>query len=188
MEQLKIVIKTHFELLIMTGCVMLVIGVFFFTETNYGMGIFGKTGTIFSPLVEDDKLKNEGVGHLQGYVSSYIPIVHYNAGALHEGDCVEFKNLMTVELEDGTLVRGNTEKGFAIYLLDIQTQTGNSVLEKISMDELANMEEVPNTFIYDKELDMLYIFGIGIFTVQVKIYSESGGSQIYEFKLPVELS
>ena len=57
----------------------------------------------------------------------------------------------------------------------------------MSTDELAATEEIPNTFVYDKELDMLYIFGSGTFTVLVRIYSDAGGSQLYQFKLPVEL-
>lgn len=187
MNQLKTVIKTNFELLIMTGCILLVIGVFFFSEKNYGMGTFGKTGTIFSPLMEDDIAENEGGDHLHGYVNDYIPVVHYDEGALQQGDCVEFKTLFLVELEDGDMVRGNTETGFALYLTDIQTEMGNSALEIMSTDELADMEEIPNAFVYDKELDMLYIFGSGTFHVLVRIYSDAGGFQNYKFKLPVEL-
>lgn len=188
MDQLKTVIRTFFELLIMAGCILLVIGTFFFMKTDYGMGIFGKAGEIFSPLAQDYESRNEGAEHMKGHVSSYIPDVHYNGGALHQGDCVEFKNLLLVELEDGDMVNGNTESGFALYLIDIQTQMGNSALEIMSTGELADMEEIPNTFVYDKELDMLYIFGSGTYNVLVKIYSESGGFQMHEFRLPVELS
>ena len=187
MEQIKVVIKTNFGLLIMAGCVLLVIGVFFFSETEYGMGIFGTTGTTFSPLIGDDALVNDGANHLQGGVNGYIPRIHYSGGALQLGDWVEFKTMLTVELENGSMVNGSTENGFALYLLDIRTTAGNSVLEFMSTDDLANMEELPSAFVYDKELDMLYVFGSGTYTVSVKIYSDAGGMETYEFKLPVEL-
>ena len=187
MDQLNVIIKIMFELLIMAGCMILVIKVFFFSETDYGTGLWGKTGTTLSPIVEDGLLVNEGMDDLYGYISDYIPIVRYNEGTLLQGDFVEFKSLLSVELEDGSVVNGSAENGFVLYLLDIQTKMGNSVLEKMSTDELAATEEIPNTFVYDKELDMLYIFGSGTFTVLVRIYSDAGGSQLYQFKLPVEL-
>ena len=187
MDQLKVVIKTHYELLIMAGCVLLVIGVFFFSETEYGMGLFGKTGTTFAPLAKDDEQKNQGKNHLQGYVNDYVPVIHYNEGALQLGDVVEFKSLLSVTLEDGSVTSGTMENGFAIYLADIRTNTGNSVLECMSTDELANMEEIPAAFIYDKDIDTLYIFANGTYTVLVKIYTNSGAMETYEFQLPVEL-
>lgn len=187
MEHLKIVIKTNYELLILTGGILFVIGVFFFSDKEYGMGLFGNTGTTFLPLAEDAAIFNEGTGHLQGYVNDYIPCVHYNGGALRQGDSVRFKDLLSVELENGTMVRGDMESGFALYLIDIQKQSGNSVLEIISTEELEEMEEIPNIFVYDREFDMLYIFGSGTFTVRLKIYSDAGRVETYEFLLPVEV-
>ena len=163
------------------------IGILFLSKTEFGMGIFGKTGTTFSPLVKDDELVNEGADHLTGAVNGYIPSVHYNEGALQIGDCVKFKSLLTVILEDGSSVSGGSENGFAIYLIDVKAEAGNSVLEKISTEELVSMEEIPSAFVYDETLDLLYIFGSGTYTLQVKIYSDSGGMDMYEFQLPVEL-
>ena len=186
MDQIKIVIKSHIELLIMAGCVMLVIGVFFYSSQSAGMGIFGTTGTTFSPLVEDENMNNEGTNHLQGLVSGYIPLVIYNSGAQQVNTCVAFKNLLSIKLENGTTVSGNTENGFALYLSDIKTKEGNSVMEVMSANDIAQLEEVPAPFVYDKENDLLYIFASGTYHVIVKIYTDSGASQSYEFQLPVE--
>ena len=128
----------------------------FFSETEYGMGIFGKTGTTFASLIGDDALVNDGADHLQGSVNDVVPSVHYDGGALQLGDWVEFKTMLTVELENGFRVNGSTENGFALYLLDIRTTAGNSMLEFMSTDDLANMEDLPSAFVYDKELDMLF--------------------------------
>ena len=187
MNQIKIIIKTNFQLLILVGCIMLVIRVFFFFGAESGMGIFGTSGTTFIPLVKEQDLVNKGADHLHGFVNGYIPIIHYNEGALQKGDGVEFKNLLLVDLENGDVVSGSAETGFVIYLIDIRTKRGNSVLEKMSTDDLANMEEIPSDFVYDEELDMLYIFGSGTYTVMVKIYSDTGGVDSYEFQLLVKL-
>ena len=188
MEQIKVMIKTVFELLIMAGCVLLVFGVFFFAETDYGIGIWGKTGTTFAPLIGNDLLANEGAGHLEGHADGYIPELSYSQGSLRVGDEVKFKQLLSAKLENGIMVNGAIESGFAIYLQDIQTKNRNSVLEKMSTDELENMEEIPSAFVYDKEMDMLYVFASGTYTVMVKIYSEDGAMKNYEFQLPVEIS
>ena len=54
MDQMKVIIKTLIGLLIMVSCLMFVINVFFFSGTEYGMGIFGKTGTTLLFLLEED--------------------------------------------------------------------------------------------------------------------------------------
>ena len=85
-------------------------------------------------------------------------------------------------------MNGSVEEDFAIYLMDIRNMDGNSVLEVLSSAEIEDMEEIPATFIYDREQDILHIFGSGIYVVYVKVYGSSGGQVVYEFKLPVEAS
>ena len=181
-------IKTHYDLLILAGCLLFVINIFFFTKTENGVGIFGKSGTIFSPLIFEDAHVNEGAKHLNGFRNGYIPSVRYKEGVLRQGDCVEFKGLLEITLENGTTVGGVVENDFAIYLVDIRTKDGNSVLEVMHTEELMNMEEIQSSFLYDKEMDLLYVFGCGTYIVTVKIYSQTGGMEIYEFQIPVELN
>ena len=163
------------------------IGVFFFSKGENGMGVFGTAGTIFFPLLQNDVMINKGAEHLQGSTDAYIPIVSYDGGSLQQGEAIVFKSLFSVEQEDGRIVNGGIEDGFALYLTDIKSSAGKSVLEKMSTDDLSNMEEIPSAFVYDKELDMLYVFGSGDFTVMLKIYSDKGGMETYEFQLPIEL-
>ena len=59
-------------------------------------------------------------------------------------------------------------------------------MEVMSANDIAQLEEVPAPFVYDKENDLLYIFASGTYHVIVKIYTDSGASQSYEFQLPVE--
>ena len=69
-----------------------------------------------------------------------------------------------------------------------------SVLAQVAIDsakrqfDIDIMEEIPAAFVYDKENDLLYIYGSGTYTVEVKVYGASGATQTYEFNLPVEVS
>ena len=188
MGQIKEIVKTLFSLLVMVGCLIFAINVFFFSEIEYGMGIFGTAGAIFSPLAEDDLLANEGINHMNGIVSEYIPVIRYNAYAKCVGDCVKFKDLLSVTLENGNSVSGSSENGFAIYLKDIRTKDGNSAVKIMSASEIAQTQIANYSlpFIYDKENDLLYIFKSGTYDVKVRIYADSGGQQTYEFQLPIE--
>ena len=136
--------------------------------------------------MEDKLLINEGISHLQGMASEYIPLVTYNSGAQQANTCVELKKLLSIKLENGSIVSGNAECGFALYLLDIKTSDGICVMETMSATDIAQLEEIPAPFVYDEENDLLYIFSSGIYSVIVKIYTNSGISQSFEFQLPIE--
>ena len=185
MEQIKEIIKQFYPILIMCACVSFVVYVFFSADYNGGKGVFENAGNVYAPMIEDDELKYDGLTYIGDEVNSYVPEVKYNAGAKQVGDCIRFKELFLVKREDGSWVAGNTEDDYALYLIDI-TRTGNSVLEYMSYEEIENMEEIPAAFVYDKENDLLYIYGSGIYTVKIKVYGNSGASKVFEFQLPVE--
>ena len=111
MEQIKDIIKNKYELLIMTTCVLFVIGVLFFTANDGGIGIFATAGKSLRPLLGKQAMINEGTGHLQDIGSGYVPIVKYEGGAQKAGSCVELKKLLFVRLEDGTYINGREEDG-----------------------------------------------------------------------------
>ena len=184
MDEIKITIKTYFELLIMIGCLILVISLFFYTEDNGGMGIFGKVKEAFSILIKEKQIEVDGTGHLQEIGNRNMPELLYSQGVLQKGDCVEFKSLFSVKLQNGTVVSAREEIGFAIYLLDIENKDGTSRLEVTNMNSTTNKEET--AFLYNKEEDLLYILNEGIYIVEVRIYSDAGGADTYTFQLPVE--
>ena len=176
MELIKDIIRQFYPLLIMCACVSFVIYVFFSANYNGGKGVFENTGNIYAPMIEDDELKYDGLNYIGEEVNRYVPEIKYNSGVKQVGDIVTFKELFLVNKEDE----------FALYLIDI-TQSGNSVLEFLSSEELEDMEEIPAPFVYDKEHDLLYIFGSGTYKVKIKIYGSSGAIEEYEFNLPVEI-
>lgn len=186
MDMIKMVVKQFYPLMIMLSCVLFVVYIFFSANPNDGKDIFEGVGNVFAPMIGTDEVKNDGLSYKQSGVSGYIPIIKYNVGPQKVGNCVSFRELFLVQKEDGSFVNGNTDDGFALYLEDIRNQNGNCVLEWLSSEEIAEMEEIPASFVYDKEQDLLYIYGSGTFVVYIKVYGSSGGSQIYEFNLPVE--
>lgn len=188
MELIKDIMKQYYPLLILLSCVLFVINVFF-TDTIYkGRGIFEGGGTLFAPMLESTEVTNDGLTYIADNGNGYVPSVSYNSGAKKVFDCVTFKELLLIHNEDGSTTAGNVEDTFAIYLKDIRNKDGNSVLEMFSAEDIANMEEIPAAFVYDKENDLLYIYGSGVYTVHIKIFSDGGGMEEYVFQLPVEPS
>lgn len=184
MELIKDVIKQFYPLLILSSCVLFVIYVFFSAGDE---GIFENVGAIYAPMMGSDALKNEGLQYLMSNTDAYIPVIRYNSGAKSVGDCMRFRTLFLVEMRDGNWVSGDEETGFALYLEDIKNKSGNSVLERLSPEAIDELEEIPASFVYDKENDLLYVYASGVYLVQVKVYGIGGGMQVYEFNLPVEI-
>lgn len=166
------------DILIMCACVSFVVYVFFAANYNGGVGVFENAGNIYAPMMEDEEVVHDGLDYIGEEVNSYVPEIKYNSGAKQVGDCVAFKELFLVR----------TEEDYALYLIDIKNQSGNSVLECLSSEDLEDMDEIPAPFVYDKEKDLLYIFGSGIYTVEIKVYGSNGEVGCYEFNLPVEVS
>lgn len=187
MELIKTLVKQFYPIMIMFACVSFVVYMFFSAELNGGNGVFEGTGNVYVSMIGTDEVTNNGLNYAGNTADSYVPSIKYNSGAKAVGDCLSFKSLFDVQKEDGTIANGSTEDTFALYLMDIKNQTGNSVLEILSSEEIAQMEEIPAPFVYDKEQDLLYLHGSGVYTVYIKIYGSGGGMEIYEFQLPVEI-
>ena len=185
MEQIKTVIKPFFGLLIMAGCVILVIHIFFLARETEGIGIFEQTGNIFRQGMGSDELENNSIELLEDRDGVGCEVI-YNQGAQQIGEVICFKDALTVIKTDETKVVGSLEDDFAIYLQDITTQSGNSAVEILSQEEIEALEEIPAPMVYDKENDQLYCFVSGIYIVYVKIYDNSGGQQTYVFQMPVD--
>ena len=164
------------DILIMSACLLFVVYVFFSADYKGGDGVFENIGSVYAPIIENPELKLEGLNLIREEIDSDEAEVKYKAGVRYVGDCIKFRDLFEVK----------TENDLALYLMDI-TRSGRSVLELLSSEDVEALEEIPAPFVYDKDQDLLYIFGSGIYTVKIKVYGSSGGTDIYEFQLPVEL-
>lgn len=188
MEMIKTVVKQFYPPLILLACVSFTVYIFFSAELNSGKGTFEGAGHVYTPMMESDEVKNDGLSYIESNEAAYVPMLKYNAGARSIGDCLSFKTLFDVQREDGSYVNGSTEDGFAIYLMDIKNQNDTSALETLSPEEIVELEEIPASFVYDKEQDLLHLHASGIYVVYIKVYGSGGGVEIYEFNLPIEIS
>lgn len=188
MELIKNVVKQFYLLIIMLGLVSFVTWMFFSNGLHGKESVFEGAGEVFTPVIDTGEIKNEGMDYVGEVISDYVPVITYTGGVQTEGSFVIFKNMFDVTLEEGSIVSGDAEDGFAIYLLDIKNSAGESAMLLLSEEEIAVMEEIPAPFVYEKEQDILCCFNSGIYTVYVKIYGTNGGEDTYVFKLPVETS
>ncbi len=177
MDFIRDILRQFYSVLIIFAAISFVAYVFFSANYNGGEGVFENVGNVYVPVIEDEELQNIGLNDIGKEANPFVPEIQYNSGVKQVGDCIKFKELFEVK----------TEGDFALYLVDIK-RSGNSVLEFLSSEELENLEEIPSSFVYDKEQDLLYIFGSGIYTVEIKVYGSSGALEKYEFNLPVEIS
>ncbi|MBQ8519467.1 MAG: hypothetical protein IJ455_07710 [Agathobacter sp.] len=188
MELIKNIVKQFYPLVIMLSCVSFVIWMFFSDGLRGKKSVFEGAGEIFAPAFDTGVVKNNALSYVGDSVSGYVPVIAYTGGTQTAGTYITLKSMFDVILEDGTIVKGSTEDGFAIYLMDIKNTADNSVLLFWTAEDIAEMEEIPAAFVYEKEQDILYCFKSGIYTVYVKIYGTDGGEETYVFSLPVEIS
>lgn len=186
MEVLKSMIRQFYHVLFLSLCLLFLLQFLFGERTEDARDIFTAGARIYDFMLEDEALQCNGLSYIEKEVSDEVPEVIYTAGAQRAGTNLVFKSILYVKKADGTVVSGMTEDDFAIYLLDIKTIEGESVLETLSTSEIENLGEIPAPFIYDKATDCLYLYSGGVYLVQVKIYGSGGGQTVYEFRLPVE--
>lgn len=122
---------------------------------------------------------NEEIGNANA------PTLEYMQGPQEVGNCFVFKSVLQVTTETG-IKNGTVEDDFAIYLSDIKSGAGTSVVEFLSKEQIESLEEIPAAFLYDQENDMLYCYKSGAYKVIIKVYGSNGTQVEYEFILPVE--
>ena len=176
MESLKNILQQFYQLLILIACLLFVIHVFFRNGLEGERDVFTMAGRIYDQMIDDKSIPCNGLAYLEEIENTEPPVITYDAGVQTIGGTACFKELF----------HGGSEDGVALHLLDICNLSGVSVLEVLSTTEIAGLEEIPAPFVYDRELDQLYFFGSGVYTVYVKVYSDNGSQEVYEFRMPVE--
>ena len=188
MEIIKSMLKHYYSLLLLLAFFSFVIWMFFSEGLHGKENVFWATGEVVAPLLHGGEMKSDGIAYMENNVSGYVPVITYTGGIQEVGKYISIKSLLDVTLEDGTTVNGSVEDGFTIYLEDIKNSAGNSTLMYLTAEDIANMEEIPASFVYEKEEDILHCFASGIYTVYLKIYGSNGGVESYVFQMPVEPS
>ena len=144
-------------------------------------------GSIFRTAKKEDT-KSQSYLLLEEMLTATAPKVKYVGGTKNVGDVVEFKELIEVCLIEDSYKLGTEEDGFYIYFQDIFDKNGVSVVTYLNENEIDALEEIPTAFIFDKERQSLFFYKSGIFVMSIKIYTDDGISNTYEFSIPVEVS
>ena len=185
MEIIKDLIKQIYPLLLMLSCVLFVVGVFFTFPMYEKEGVFQGAGSLFGAM-KMEEMKTDSFDYGETLVSTYVPRIAYVAKPQTVGTAIPFKAQFEVEKENGSIVGGDVEDEFSIYLLDIKNAAEKSVLMVMTTEEMESIEEIPAPFVYEEERDILHCFQSGVFTMELKVCSSNGGQKIYKFQLPVD--
>lgn len=188
METIKDFVRAQYSLLIAGACMLFVVAVFFTNTATQGMGVWGKAAETYETMIDVADIETNALDYIEDADAgiSYVPVIQYVSGTRRTGEVLKWKELLKVRLLDGTEVSASSENGFAIYLVDIRNSQGDSEMLVMRAQDIENLEEIPASFLYDKENAKLHLHKSGIYTVIVKIYASTGASEIYEFRLPVE--
>lgn len=116
-----------------------------------------------------------------------IPTIHYIGGSRTVGDEVYLADMFEIEYADGTIVPASSDDKTAIYLVDIRDSLNNIIIENLTTEQIESLEEIPAAFVFDKEQSILYFHKSGVFTVYIKVYTESQSGVLCEFMIPVEV-
>lgn len=184
---MKEIIKNYVVIVLEACFVMFCIGYIWIGTVGEGKGLADGIGTMLED-VEMQNVKSEGHLVLKEMIESERPVVRYVGGTKRVGEFVKFKELVEVCLPGKSFESGIEEKGFYIYLEDIQDKNGNSVVIFLKSEEIEALEEIPAGFILDKEKDMLYFHKSGVFVMYLMIYTENEIGTAYECMIPIETS
>lgn len=184
---MKEIIKNYVGIVLEACFVIFCIAYILMGTVGEKKGLADKIGTIFED-VEIQNVKSEAHLVLKDKIESERPTVRYVGGTKRVGEFVKFKELVEVCLPQKSFESGIEEKGFYIYLEDIQDKNGNSVVISLKAEEIEALEEIPAGFILDEENGILYFHKSGVFVMYLMIYTEDEIGTAYECMLPIETS
>lgn len=116
-----------------------------------------------------------------------LPTLKYNGNSLTAGDTTAFDQLFLLQFSDGTTSALKNIEHAAIYLVDVKSQNGTSILTRFSSDTIAAFEEFPSTAVYDTQKHLLYFKNSGIYTFLIRFYYDYRPGILYECQVPVEV-
>lgn len=175
---MKDVIKHYFPLLLTVLCSTFAISLLFQSITQFS--------SAFSNVTETDNLTFVAK-EIESKPKVPLPSLHYIGNSLTVGDSIALEDLFMMHFLDGTTAHLRNTKQAAVYLLDIKSQNGTSVLSRFSSDEIYNMDELPSMAVYDTQQHVLYFRNSGIYTFYIRFYYDSYAGILYECEVPVEV-
>ena len=159
------------------------LGVYLFGFNGNG-NIFSNIGSQFAGVSYDSNI-SDVASDLEEWKSNLTVNVRYTGGAKTVGDVSAFRDMFDITFldQDGAQVNNIN---YDIYLSDIRDTSDNSVVVRMTTENIDKLEEIPADVLYDTEQHNLYYYKSGVYTVYISIYLYDGSTFSYEFVLPVE--
>lgn len=184
---MKNLIKHYFPLILTVLCAFFAIGIFFHRFTNSPYDIFTSIGSSFSDVKQKDNLSTV-VQKEEAQPKAPLPSILYTGGTLTVGNVFPFQELFTLLFSDGTTTSPSAITTAALYLNDIQTLDGVSVLTQFSSHEIETFEELPSAVVYDKEKKVLYFYQTGTYKLSLHFFPDGEDGIFFECMIPVEVN
>ena len=172
-------IKQFFPLILTALCALSGISFLF-------QGFFFDMGTAFS----DMKQKNTTsmvAEELEAQTEEPFPALTYVGNTRTVGETNSLEDLFLLQTSTGeTLALSNTANT-ALYLVDVKSPQGTSLLTTLSTSEIENLEEISSRVIYDADKKQLYFYQSGIYTLCIRLYYNHRPGVLFECQIPVEM-
>lgn len=184
MDQIFEILKDN----ILSAIVVVGLIVFLFTGITDGenKGIFGIIGSIPTEEVTDTQI-HEVPKELEEILQTPMPEITAKNRVYKTMEQVLFSEMFTVVKDDVTYdgTEGTTG-GFKLALTGITTKTGDNVLQKMTLEEFEDAEEINFAAIFDEEKDVILFTQSGVFQLHLTCYLNNGAYGRFVVLVPVE--
>lgn len=176
-------LKHFFPLILTILCTLFGITILFKGFHTYGL--FYDIGSSFSSM-EQNSSSTTIADQLDSLENNAIPSLVYIGNTLTIGDANSLSDLFVLKTVTEELSSFQNLSNAALYLVDIKSPRGFSILTKLSSTEINELEELPSAAIYDRDNSLLYFHQSGIYTLYLRLYYNHQPGILYECRIPVE--
>lgn len=176
-------LKHFFPLILTILCTLFGITILFKGFHTYG--VFFDIGSPFSRL-EQNHPSTTIANQLDSLENDAIPSLVYIGNALTIGNANSLSDLFVLKTVTGELSSFQNLSNAALYLVDIKSAKGFSILTRLSSAEINELEELPSVAIYDRDKSLLYFHQSGIYTLYLRLYYNQQPGVLFECRIPVE--
>ena len=178
-------IKHFFPLILTVLCALSGISFLFHGFSNPSHGLFLDIGTAFSDITQKTSTTNipEKLGTQE---KEPFPTLVYVGNTLIVGNTNSLLDLFLLQTSTGNASALGTFPDTTLYLVDVKSEKGTSLLTTLSTSEIENLEEIPSNVIYDPIKKHIYFYQSGIYTLCIRLYYNHHPGVLFECQIPVE--
>ncbi len=143
-------------------------------------------GTAFSNIRQKNNTTTIS-DKLEAQEKDPFPSLLYIGKTLTTGSAYVLSDLFLIKTDLDTQSIPVSSPNIALYLIDVTSENGKSLLTTLSSSDIENLEELPSSVIYDSDKHLLYFLKNGIYTLHVRLYYNNRPGVLFECQIPVEM-